>query len=139
MALAVAPASRELLSVGLDDTFRCTPLPGEQFAETPGPVPLGGQPSDLDVAGDLAIVTTVNGVVLLREGKVSLFFRYGRLKTPSFRKVMDQLVRDNRLLDDQLCFVAASARGGYVDTKSCGSIVVHRVALFPGNKQLVVN
>jgi hypothetical protein len=74
VALAVAPASRELLSVGLDDTFRCTPLPGEQYAETPGPVPLGGQPSDLDVAGDLAIVTTVNGVVLLREGKVSLFF-----------------------------------------------------------------
>lgn len=70
VALAVSAASQELLSVGLDDMFRRTPLPAEQYAEAPGPVSLGGQPSDLDVAGDLAIVATANGIVLLREGKV---------------------------------------------------------------------
>ncbi|GAQ82690.1 transducin family protein / WD-40 repeat family protein [Klebsormidium nitens] len=70
VALAVSPTSQELLSVGLDDTFRRTPLPAEQYAEAPGPVPLGGQPSDLDVAGDLAIVATANGIVLLRDGKL---------------------------------------------------------------------
>lgn len=70
---AMAVAGGELVTAGLDDTVRWSPLPAEQYGSDP-PLSLPGQPCDLAVAADepeVVLVPTSKGIVLVRS-KVAL-------------------------------------------------------------------
>lgn len=70
---AMAVAGEDLVTCGLDDAVRWTPLPAEQYSSEP-PVSLPGQPCDLSVAEanpEIMLVPTANGIVLFR-GRVAV-------------------------------------------------------------------